>query len=90
MSIGDQVAESYLFHRKKDLSQRILEDFDSPDSPSFFPIRQYLRALYRIAAKNPDAFILKVMSKIPIVKYWDLRLKKEAIQRSIDLLAKLG
>jgi peptide/nickel transport system ATP-binding protein len=90
MSIGEQVAESYLFHRKGELCERILARFETPNYTIFYPLKLYLKAVYRIAARNPNALVLKVLDKIPVLKYWKRSLRKEAIQRSVDLLAKLG
>jgi peptide/nickel transport system ATP-binding protein len=90
MSIGEQVAESYFFHRQGELCERILARLESPDCTIFYPLKQYLKAVYGIAVRNPNALVLKVLGKIPVLKYWKRSLHKEAIQRSVELLAKLG
>ena len=90
MSIGDQVAESYFFHRKEELCERILAGLESRDCKIFYPLKQYLKAVYGIAVRNPNALVLKVFGKIPVFKYWKHPLRKEAFQLSVDLLAKLG
>jgi len=90
MSIGDQVSESFLFHRKGEMCKKINADFNADDGRAFNPLRKVLQALYRTGEKKPDAWILKVMSRIPILKRWDRRLRKEALRRAIEIIEKLG
>jgi peptide/nickel transport system ATP-binding protein len=89
MSIGEQVAESFLFHRKKEMCQQILMDMDTSISKTN-PLIFFLKALYRLAAVRPEALILKLFSKTPLLKYWETRLKKEAMRRAVEMIAKLS
>jgi len=89
MSIGEQVAESFLFHRKKEMCQQILEDMDASTSTTN-PLKIMLKALYRLASTRPEAFILKLFSKTPLLKSWENRLKKEAMRRAVEIIAKLS
>ena len=89
MSIGEQVAESFLFHRKKEMCQQILMDMDTSISKTH-PLKFFLKALYRLAAVRPEALILKLFSKTPLLKYWETRLKKEAMRRAVEMIAKLS
>jgi len=90
MSIGEQVAESFLFHRTKELCGKVLATLDSKESGIVFPIKQCLRILYRIAADNPNALPIKLLNRIPLFKHWNRLLKKEAIKQSIGIIAQLG
>ena len=90
MSIGDQVSESFLFHRKGEMCKKINTDLNAADCRTFYPLKKILQVLYRAGEKKPDTWILKVMSRIPILKRWDLRLRNEALQRSIEIIEKLG
>ena len=90
MSIGDQVSESFLFHRKGEMCKKINADLNAADCRTVYPLKQVLQALYRIGEKKPDSWILKVMSRIPILNRWDQRLRKEALRRSIEIIEKLG
>jgi len=90
MSIGDQVSESFLFHQKKEMCARILEDLCSSEQRAFYPLKKFQQTLYQIGARNPDAFTLKLLDRIPLLRLWQRRLKKEARRRSIDILDKLG
>jgi peptide/nickel transport system ATP-binding protein len=90
MSIGDQVSESFLFHRKAEMCKIINADLNADDCRTFYPLKKVLQVLYRTGEKKPDAWILKAISRIPILKRWDQRLRKEALRRSIEIIEKLG
>jgi peptide/nickel transport system ATP-binding protein len=90
MSIGDQVSESFLFHRKAEMCKKISADLNADDCRTVFVLKKVLQALYRLGEKKPDATILKVISRIPILKRWDRRLRREALRRSIEIIEKLG
>jgi peptide/nickel transport system ATP-binding protein len=90
MSIGEQVSESFLFHRKSEMCKKINDDLSAPDCRTFYLLRKVLQVLYRIGEKKPEAVSLKIMSRIPILKRWDKRLRQEALRRSIEIIEKLG
>jgi peptide/nickel transport system ATP-binding protein len=90
MSIGKQVSQSFLFHRKAEMSQKIEADLGAADCRLFYPLKKFLQFVYRIAARQPDALLLKAISRIPILGRWDKRMKREALRRSIDIIEKLG
>ena len=90
MSIGDQVAESFLFHRRQEMCKKILEDLRASDNGAAFYIKPLLFALYKWVYRSPDAFTLKLLNRLPIAKHWDYRLRKEALKRSVDIIRKLG
>jgi len=85
MSIGEQVSESFLFHQKKEMSAEILVRLET--SPN--PFNRFLKALYRIAADNPGDIRLRILDKLPLLKLWQKRFKKEAQRRSIEIIDKL-
>ena len=89
MSIGEQVAESFLFHRKKEMCQQVLMDMDASTSTAA-PLKIILKTLYRLAATHPEALILKLFSKTPLLKSWENRLKNEAMRRAVEIIAKLS
>ena len=86
MSIGRQVSESFLFHQKKEMSAEILARLEALRNP----FNRLLQALYRIAADNPGDIRLRILDKLPLLKLWQKRLKKEAHRRSIEIIDKLG
>ena len=90
MCIGEQVSESFLFHRKGEMCKKINADLSAADCRTFYPLKKVLQTLYRIGEKNPDSWFLRVMGWIPIFKRWDRRLRQEALRRSIEIIEKLG
>jgi peptide/nickel transport system ATP-binding protein len=90
MSIGDQVSESFLFHQEKAMSAGILEGFEKSGVSALNPLIRTLQVLYRIASKDPGDIRLRILDRIPLLKLWRLRLKKEARQRSMEIIGKLG
>ena len=90
MSIGDQVSESFLFHQTKDMSANILQGLKDSGHHLFNPLQRCLLAIYRIAAVNPDDLRLRILARLPLLKLWQKRLKKEAVRRSIEIIDKLG
>jgi peptide/nickel transport system ATP-binding protein len=90
MSIGEQVSESFLFHRKKEMCEKISNDFSTQHYRTFHLLKIVLQALYRFAEQKPDAWLLKMMSRIPVLRRWDQRLRQEALRRSIEIIEKLS
>ena len=90
MRIGDQVAESFLFHQKKQMCAKILKDLQSPACRVIFPLKQLQQGIYRIAARRPGALILRLLNRMPILSLWQRRLKTEAGARAKEIVARLG
>ncbi|MCP4020413.1 MAG: ABC transporter ATP-binding protein [Desulfobacteraceae bacterium] len=91
MTIGEQIAESYVFHRKNQIIEKILgldrtgENLFPKVSanPLFLP-------LYHLALHRPDAFLLELIKKVPFLRNWDRAVLHTAIEKSVELLATLG
>jgi len=90
MSIGDQVSESFLFHRKGEMCKKINDDLSAADCRTFYPLKKVLQVFYRIGEKKPESWLLKMMGWIPILKRWDKKLRQEALRRSVEIIEKLG
>jgi peptide/nickel transport system ATP-binding protein len=90
LSIGDQVSESFLFHQKKDMCVKVLADLHAPECRTFYPLKRILQSVYDVASRNPAALSLRVLNKIPILKWWQKSLKQEAVKRAVDIIDKLG
>ncbi len=90
MSIGDQVAESFLFHRKKELCHKILMDFQASGAGTLNPVNLILKPIYRLAAGNPEFWLLRWFRRMPILRRWERKLKQEAHGRAVEMIAKLG
>ncbi len=90
MSIGDQVAESFLFHQKKEMSAEILKSLEASENYSLNPLKKFLQAVYRLGAQNPADMRLRILDKLPLFKLWQKRLKLEARRRAVEIIDKLG
>jgi peptide/nickel transport system ATP-binding protein len=90
MSIGDQIAESFLFHQIKQMCAKISKDLESPTCRAIFPLKQLQHALYRTAGRRPDAFIIRLLNRIPLLRLWRRRLKNEARARAVEIITRLG
>jgi peptide/nickel transport system ATP-binding protein len=89
LSVGEQVSESFLFHVAEKMCMRVLENLDSTADKTWPVWKSYLRLVYKIGSKNAKATSLQLLKKIPILSRWDIRLKQEAMRRSIDIIHKL-
>ena len=90
LSIGDQVSESFLFHQKKELCAKVLQDLNALECRTFYPLKRFLQAVYTVASRNSAALSLKVLNRVPVLKWWQKRFKQEAIKRAVDIIDKLG
>ena len=90
LSIGDQVSESFLFHRKKEMADTILKRLNSTADKTLPLIKPYLNLTYGQLSKNPQSILLKLLCKIPVLKLWEKRLNREAKKLSIEIIEKLA
>jgi len=91
MNIGDQIAESYLIHRQKEMVQKIIPDHPSRKNSRWSPLQQMLPSLYRWTVRNSDALWPKMIRKIPLfMRRYDRLMRQEAQHRSINMVDKLG
>ena len=91
MTIGEQIAESYIFHQRRQIIEKLLGMDKAGTNP--FPRRPFnplLRPLYQMALKYPDSFFLKLLKMIPLIKNWDRAILKTAIEQATSLLQTLG
>ena len=61
MTIGNQVAESFLFHRKDSMYKKISQELQENGNNTFSPLKKYLQKIYKTAAENPNSFLLKFL-----------------------------
>ena len=91
MTIGEQIAESYIFHQKEKIIEKILDRDVGEDNP--FPkikVLGLVRPLYQLALKKPDSLLLKLFNRLPVFKHWDRGVLKTAVKKSVELLETLG
>jgi len=93
-SIRDQISESFLLHRKKELCQAALDKIeqDIKKDVSFLKraILKMERGIYLKMIKNPSSFLLIFLSFIPGVRRYNRRVLEEAKRKSIEILRILG
>jgi len=90
MSIGEQVAESFLFHRQKEMSAAVLEALGDDRSRIPQPLKSILIALYRRAQQNPKAPILRLLNRLPLLRWWGRPMQRQALLRAMAIIASLG
>jgi len=90
MRVGDQVAESFLFHQKKKMCTKVLQDLQSPACRTVFPLKKLQQSIYRMAARQPEALILRLINRIPLLRLWRRRLNAEARARAAAIIVGLG
>ncbi len=86
LSIGDQVSESFLFHKKKDMSAKILSELDSGDKGANPLFKPFLNFVYTQLNNDPESLIISLLNKRPFKYFWKGRLNAEARERSIDII----
>ena len=87
MTVGEQIAESYLFHRSPSIIQSLL--YPEPYSPfPPKPVSPLARPLLRGVLKTPA--LGPILSRLPLLKQWDRAVRTSALEKSRDLLEKLG
>ncbi|MCF6248456.1 MAG: ABC transporter ATP-binding protein [Desulfobacula sp.] len=91
MTIGEQIAESYYFHRRSLIIEKIL-DHDTDGSNPFpkVTVPGFLKPLYLLSLKRPNAILLKTLKQIPFLKHWDRGIFRTAVEKSVELLGTLG
>jgi len=86
MRIGDQVAEGLLLHFKEDMLRKGLKLIDDE--------KPFLSGLYRRLLKtemeNPNAFVLRIASRIPLIKRFRQYPKLAARNESVEILKDVG
>jgi len=92
-TIGDQITEVILLHRKQELASKalitldkLLVERDSLSTRLFRPARIIQRRLYQRMSDNPGTRLLGFVERTPIIRRFLWRLEKEAEQIAISLL----
>lgn len=92
-TIGDQITEVILLHRKQELAgkalitlDKLLVERDSLSTRLFRPARIIQRRLYQRMSDNPGTRLLGFVERTPIIRRFLWRLEKEAEQIAISLL----
>jgi peptide/nickel transport system ATP-binding protein len=90
-TVEDQIGEVFLQHRKKEFYERVLGDIEKDlkksSAKSFF--RRFERNIYRRLLKNPNAFSVKILSRIPFVRRYQRRMKSEVRKEVVRVLGEM-
>lgn len=93
-SIGDQIGEAFLSHRKKELIDSVLENIDSELANETNPLKRLVLSvegsLYTRMKENDNSFLDEFFSKIPLLNKYRERLDVETEKRVIDILNSVG
>ncbi len=93
-TVGDQIAEVILHHRRMEMYKRALrrieEKLKESENSAFKKwIYNFEHWIYKEIIKNPDSFKVKALSKIPIVRRYQNVVKKEVKQEVIRMLKEM-
>ena len=94
-TVGDQISEVFLHHRKKELCKDVLDelekDIQSLEVGSLKKrIYGFERNIYRKMSRNPGSFSLKLLSKIPIINRFKRRLNKKVKEEVVKILQEMN
>jgi len=87
-TVAEQVSEVFFLHRKEELCKRVLAGLENDLSKRSWKrlIYKLERNIYKKMSENPNSWRLRILSKIPIVNRYQLRLKKEAGKDVVKIL----
>jgi peptide/nickel transport system ATP-binding protein len=95
-SIGEQIAEMFLIHKKKEMAKRALVSVNKvlqerEGIRRFFskPALILQRHLYANGTKNVNSLLIKFVSRIPLLKGLLWRIRNEAEKAAINMLKKV-
>jgi peptide/nickel transport system ATP-binding protein len=90
---GDQIAENLLLHERKDLSATVLRKIDESEGAGSERISgfkklslAFYKRFYIRMNKNPDDMMIRISSRIPIIRRYQKLIKQEALARAEDML----
>jgi len=94
-TVGEQIAESFLLHQKRQLYQEAASKIDKEltKKRNFFIQRITLsieKKMCQLALKEKETFIFKFLSHIPLLNMHLHRIKKIALDKSVVLLRMMG
>lgn len=87
-TVEDQIAEVLLQHRKEELIKIALKELEkdlSQDSGKSF-VHRFEKNMYQKMLKNPKSISPRILSKIPIIRRYQSRLKKEVRREVVEIL----
>ena len=93
-SVNDQVSESFLLHRQKELCQDVLKKIEQDLRKGSSFLRRIIlkneRRIYLMKRNNPSSSLLAILAFLPIVRRYKRRMVDQAKIETIKLLRTLG
>ena len=87
---GYQIDESFLFHQKADMAQTVLHELQNDNFGLLNIQKQYYIWCYRKLLASENSTVLKILSKLPLLRKWDRLLNAEARKRSLAIIKSLS
>jgi len=78
-TVGQQISEVFLHHRVQEFAEKVLTQ----------PLTGFERKIYKKMLESPDSLVLKVVSKIPIVRRYKRRLNEEINKEVVNILREM-
>lgn len=90
-TVEDQISEVLLHHKVKEFSERAMNEIKQDLSKGSWKglIYKTEKKLYEKMMQNPNSFSLRVLSKIPIVRRYRNRLKKQSRKEVVRILGEM-
>jgi len=94
-TIGDQISEVFLTHRRESLLKNVIKSIEKDleeKKNEFFRglILRFEKSVYERMRTDPDSLTIKVLDRIPILRRYKRRIELEAKKRTVKLLEELG
>lgn len=89
-SVENQLSEVLIHHSRQELVEKVLQDIekDIQTGKSGFRTR-FEKSIYEKTLKKPRSFMLKILSRIPIINLYKRRLKKEIKKEVVSILKEM-
>ena len=78
-TVREQISEVFLHHRRQELIEQILKS----------PLTEFERKIYKKMLEHPNSFILKIISKVPIINRYKRKLKDEINNEVVRMLREM-
>jgi len=93
-TVGEQISEVFMQHRRKEIIEKVLEeiekDIQKASGRLHIKVLRLQRKIYRKMLEKPNSISLRIVSKIPIVRRYQRRLKAILRKETIRMLKETG
>ena len=93
-TVGEQISEVFMQHRRKEIIEKVLEeiekDIQKASGRLHIKVLRLQRKIYRKMLEKPNSISLRIVSKIPIVRRYQRRLKAILKKEAIRMLKETG